>query len=67
MNSKTTHFHEVRVSVEAYSDGVYNLTIRRNNLREEKIEVSKEEAERICNTIDVELPEAEAQPPEKWG
>lgn len=67
MNMESTHFEKVDVSVESYDDGIYNLRIRKSNLQEEKIEIDKSEAERVCELLGEELPEAEPSPPEQWG
>jgi hypothetical protein len=67
MNTDITKFHEVDIQVVSYSDGIYNIVLRQDNMTEERIQLSKRKAQLICNFLEVELPEAKGNNAQMWG
>jgi len=66
MREETTNIREAQLRVTGYADGFYNLEIHRNGV-DVNIELGPEQAQMVCDVLDVEFPDPEPEPPEQWG
>jgi hypothetical protein len=65
MNVAYTGYEQVEIEVVGYSDDVWNLRIRTDNRDRERIAVSEEQAQQICEILNVECPDPEPEPPKQ--
>lgn len=70
MNQDSTTTENVDARIISYADGVYNLNLETvtsgSTAETAKIEISEQQAQRLCNELGLEFPEADRQPVEIW-
>lgn len=68
VNQEQTESFLCGVLVEGYSDGIYNLAIAGPQTDGSvKLEVSREEAERVCDHLGADVPDPDPTPPTQMG